>query len=650
MAKAKMFERLFEPGIIGTLEVKNRLVKAPQNTQMGARDGSVTPRQIRYYKELALGGVGLVIVEYAYIDHDASKSAACQISVADNEYIPSLAWLAQTIQENGAKAALQIEHCGRQKFLGTPPMKAPSRVPWEELTMILGAPIPEELTIEEIHGIVEAFGDAARRTKMAGFDMVEIHGAHGYLITEFLSPRTNKRTDWYGGSLENRMRFLLEVIHNARSKVGPDYPVGVRLSGSEYEPDGIMIEETIEVAKVLEKAGVNVIHASGGNHHTVVHQVTPMYLSLAHNVWAAEAIKKQVGIPVIASGSITSPELAAEILESGKADFIALGRPLWADPFFPNKAREGRPEDIAPCIRCNDGCIERGAGFLYRSVQCTVNVALGKEDEFKITPTEKPKRVAVIGGGPAGMEAARVAALRGHDVTLYEKRKLGGRLNEASVPDFKADLRPLKKYLSTQVEKLKIRVVNEEATPENIKKEKYDAVILAAGGVPIVPDIPGKDSPMVVSAMDVLNGSKKVGTNVAVIGGGLVGAETAWWLAQNGKKVTAVEMLDEFAADVEPMSMRPILVGELERLEVKVYTGKRLEEVTAGEIIIVDRYGNRARFNVDNVVMAAGFAPNNQLVEEFKEICDEVYVVGDCKKPGLIFDAIHEAHVAARCI
>lgn len=645
MAKAKIFKRLFEPGTIANIELKNRIIKAPMTTGMGGIDGTVTPRLIRYYKEVALGGCAMVIVGYAWVDKEASKSAHCQIGVADNEHIPGLAWLAQTIQENGARAALQIEHAGRQKFLGTPPMKAPSRVPWEEL-VLMGGVIPEELTFEEIQGIVEAFGDAARRTMMAGFDMVEIHGAHGYLITNFLSPRTNKRTDWYGGSLENRMRFLLEVVHNARSKVGPGYPVGVRLSGTEYEPDGVMIEETIEVSKALEKAGVNYIHVSGGNHHTMAHQVTPMYLPPAHNAWAAEAVKKEIGLPVIASGSINTPELAEEILESGKGDFVALGRPLFADPYFPKKAEQGRPEDIAPCIRCYDGCLERSF-FQFQAVRCSVNVALGKEDEFRIIPAQKAKKVAIVGGGPAGMEAARVAALRGHDVTLYEKGELGGLLNEASVPDFKADLRLLVKYLATQVEKLKVKVVNEEATPEKIKGGRYDALILAMGGVPIVPKVPGIDKPFVVSATGALSGKAKLGDKVAVIGGNLVGSETAWHIAQQGKKVIILVRRDEFATDIGPTN-RQILLEEIGKLGVEVYTGKLLTRVADGEVVAVDRFGNETIFKVDSVVIARGYEANKDLIQKYKKLCDEVYVVGDCLKPRLIFDAIHEGHLAAR--
>ncbi|MBN2467809.1 MAG: FAD-dependent oxidoreductase, partial [Deltaproteobacteria bacterium] len=605
MRNKSKYKKLFEPGYIGTLEVSNRIIKSSTTTGMANMDGTVTERLVRHYKELARGGTGLVNVGYAWVDHIASKSVQCQIGAADNEHIPGLMWLAKTIQENGAKAGLQLEHCGRQKFLGTPPMKAPSRVPWEELKM-MGGTVPDELTFEEIEGIVEAFGDAARRTQMAGFDLVEVHAAHGYVITNFLSPRTNKRTDWYGGSLENRMRFLLEIAANVRKKVGRDYPFSVRLSGSEYEVDGVMIEETIETAKALEQAGVDIVHISGGNHHQMAHQVTPMYLPVAHNTWAAERVKKAVSIPVIASGSITSPDLAEEILSSGKADFVGLARPLFADPYFAKKAMAGNAEDIVPCIRCCDGCLERGI-FPFGHIHCTVNVKCGKEGEFDITPAKEVKKVAVVGGGPGGMEAARVAALKGHQVTLFEKRELGGRLFEASLPSFKSDIKPLITYYANQMKKIKnIKVVKKEATPEDIKQGSFDAVVIAIGGKTIRPTIAGIDSKKVVYWEDAMNGAK-MGKNILVAGGGLIGTELAMHLAEQGKNVSIVEMLDQVANGVEKAAIA-VVMGMIADLKIGIHTGQRLVAVTDKGAITVDRYGKETEFEADNVVLALGLA------------------------------------------
>jgi len=643
----KKFPNLFTPGKIGTLEVKNRIIKAPQSTGMSNVDGSVSERLIRHYRELARGGAGLIIVEYAYVDKIASKSAHCQLGICDNEHIPGLAWLADTIKDNGAKAGIQIEHCGRQKFLGTQPIKSSSRIPWPALLERCGRDaIPEELTIDEILDIVEAFGDAAKRAVDAGFDLIEIHGAHGYLLTNFFSPHTNKRNDCYGGSLENRMRIYIQVVRNIREKIGNDFPLTIRLSGTDYEPDGFPIEDTIQLAKALEREGIDAIHVSGGDHHTMIHQVSPMAIPVCHNVWAAEAIKKEVKIPVIASGSITLPRYAEDIIASGKADFVALGRPLWADPYWPQKAMEGRPEDIRPCIRCNEGCLER-TFFKFKAVTCAVNPTVGREGELEITPAKKLKKIAVIGGGPAGMEAARVCTLRGHNVTIYEKNRLGGVLHEASTPDFKADIRAFRDYLITQINKLNIKVVKEEATPASIKDGGYDVIVVAVGGVPIKPDVPGIDKPIVISALDILNGKKEAKQKAVVVGGGLVGTEIALFLAEQGKDVSIVEMLDEIMKDVATTD-KLAYSEKIAKANIKIFTGQKLQEVKDNDVVIVSKNGDSTEIEADTVVIAVGFAPQKNIISEFeKNTGIEVYTIGDCVQPGKIFDAIHTAYKTA---
>jgi 2,4-dienoyl-CoA reductase-like NADH-dependent reductase (Old Yellow Enzyme family)/thioredoxin reductase len=645
----KNFPKLFEPGWIGNIPLKNRVIKAPQHTGLANPDGSVTERMLRYYKDVASGGVSMVIVEYAWIDNDASRASPCQLGISSVDHIPGLSLLAQTIQANGAKAAIQISHAGRQRFTLARP-KAPSAVPWEEI-YAMGCPAPDVLTFEEILQIVKSFGQAAKRAQTADFDMVEIHACHGYLISNFLSPRTNKRTDWYGGSLENRMRFLLEVIAEIKSQVGPGYPVCVRVSGIDYEPDGTTIEETIELCKRLEGLGVAVIHMSGGNHHQTIHEVSPMGMSLAHNVWAAEAVKKVIQIPVIASGSINLPELAETILADGKGDFIGLGRPLWADPQWPLKAMEGRPEDIRPCIRCNDGCLARG-DHQGKTISCSVNVAVCREEEFKITKAEAPKKVAVVGGGPAGMEAARVCALKGHHVTLFERRELGGALLEASIPEFKApDLKPLIDYLRTQIKKEKIKVVNEEATLKAIEDGGFDAVIVAAGATPLaLEDVQGISQKKVTSASEVLHGKAKLGQKIAVIGGGIVGTEVGLFLAEQGKDVVFVEMLDTFMNNVT-FDEKLVYEERFKNLSVSIHTGKRLESVSDQGITFMDRYGIRTMIQADTVVLAAGFKPNRDLIDRLKRVPKlQVFEVGDCVKPRKIFDAIHDGHLVAKLL
>lgn len=643
------FPKLFEPGWIGSVRLKNRVIKSPQHTGLANPDGSINERMLRYYKDVASGGVSMVIVEYAWVDNDASRASPCQLGIASIDHIPGLSLLAQTIQANGAKAGIQISHAGRQRFTLARP-KAPSTVPWEEI-YAAGCPPPDVLTFEEILQIVKSFGQAAKKAQIADFDMVEIHACHGYLISNFLSPRTNKRTDWYGGSLENRMRFLLEVVTEVKCQVGPGYPVCVRVSGIDYEPDGTKIEETIELCKRLEALGVAVIHMSGGNHHQTIHEVSPMGMSLAHNVWAAEAVKKEIKIPVIASGSITNAELAESILADGKGDFIGLGRPLWADPQWPLKAMEGRPEDIRPCIRCNDGCLARG-DHQAKTILCSVNVAVCREDEFKITKAEHPKKVAVIGGGPAGMEAARVCALKGHKVTLYEKRELGGALIEASIPEFKApDLKPLIDYLRTQIKKLKIKVINEEATSKTIKDGGFDAVIVAAGATPLaLEDVQGINHKKVTSASQVLHGKAKLGQKIAVIGGGIVGTEVGLFLAEQGKEVVFVEMLDTFMNNIT-FDEKLVYEERFKNLNVSIHTGKRLESVSDQGITVMDRYGARMTIPADTVVLAAGFRSNRDLIDSFRKVPNlMVFEVGDCVQPRKIFDAIHDGHLAAKLL
>lgn len=640
---SKLFPHLFTPGKIGSLTLKNRIMKAPQSSGMSNMDGTVSERLVRYYRQQAAGGAGMIIVEYAYVDDIGAKSAHCHLGISSNEHIPGLAWLAENIREQGAVPAIQIEHCGRQKFLGTQPICAPSAIPWPKLWDQYGVQaVPHVLTIEEIQDIVHAFGDAALRAKQAGFELVEIHGAHGYLLTNFFSPTTNHRTDLYGGSLENRMRIYVEIVRDVRKKVGPDFPVTIRLSGTDYEPDGFPIEDTIELAKVLEKEGIDAFHISGGDHHTMIHQVSPMAIDVCHNVWAAEAIKKVVHVPVIASGSITLPEYAEEIIASGKGDFVGLGRPLWADPEWPLKAMEDRPEDIRPCIRCNEGCLER-TFFNFKAITCAVNPTISREGELDLKPAAKPRKIAVVGGGPAGMEAARVCKLRGHEVTLFEEKELGGLLHEASVPEFKSDIRPLCKYLITQIEKLGIPVEHKKASAADLAG--YDAVICATGSRPILPGVPGIDKPGVMDALEVLNGARKPEGRIAVIGGGLVGTETALHLAEQGMHTTLVEMLPKIMNGVAATDQ--LAYSErIAKADMEVCTGTRLVSIGDGEITVSDRTGTHT-IPVDSVIIAIGLKAQDSLYGELCAQGKEAYLVGDAVHPGKIFDAFHTAYRVA---
>lgn len=639
---SKLFPHLFSPGKIGTLTLKNRIAKAPQSSGMNNMDGTVSERAIRYYRDQASGGAGMIIVEYAYVDDIGAKSAHCHLGISNNEHIPGLAWLAENIRECGAVPAIQIEHCGRQKFLGTQPIKAPSAIAWPKLYADHGLEaVPQVLTIPEIHEIVKCFGDAALRAKKAGFELVEIHGAHGYLLTNFFSPTTNHRTDMYGGTLENRCRIYFEIVEDVRRKVGPDFPVTIRLSGTDYEPDGFPIEDTIYLAKGLEARGIDAIDVSGGDHHTMIHQVSPMAINVCHNVWAAEALKKEVSIPIMASGSITLPQYAEDIIASGKGEFVVLGRPLWADPEWPNKAAADHPEDIRPCIRCNEGCLQR-TFFEYKAITCALNPVISREGELKMKPADMKKKIAVIGGGAAGMEAARVAKLRGHDVTIFEAQdKMGGLLNEAAAPEFKADIRPFQKYLETQVEKLGIPVIRKRAEAADLGE--FDAVISATGSTPVKPHIAGADKAIAMDALEAINNPDKVGKNVVVIGGGLVGTETALDLAENGHSVTVVEMLPQIMNDVAATDFL-VYSERIAKTDMKVLAGTRLEEVTDTGVTVSNKKQGTFALNADTVILALGFRSCQDLYQELQAAGKEVYLVGDAVKPGKIMDAIHTAY------
>jgi 2,4-dienoyl-CoA reductase-like NADH-dependent reductase (Old Yellow Enzyme family)/thioredoxin reductase len=634
------YPHLFEPGRIGSVELRNRIVKAPQGEAMANRDGTVSERMVRHYRRIAEGGTGLVIIAAAHVDPTIYKSFHGQLLLTDNEYVPGLAWLAETIQAEGAKAGLQLEHCGRQSFLGMPPIKAPSAVPWPALYDATGA-VPQELALDEIAGVVEAFGDAAQRAFLAGFDLVEIHGAHGYLITNFLSPHTNKRNDQYGGSAENRMRFLMQVIENIRAKVPLDFPVTMRVSGTDYEPDGIPIEETVEVCKVAQSLGLDAIHVSGGDHETMVYQVAPQLMPHALHADAALAVKQSVSIPVIASGSLTLPEIAEEVLASGKADFVSLGRPLWADPEWPRKALAGRAENIRPCIRCNDGCLDRSFAR-YHAVTCSVNPTLGREGELDITPARKRKRVAVVGGGPAGLEAARVLALRGHDVVLYEKRTLGGRLNEASAPSFKSDLRAYLAYLVTQVRRLDVEVREKEAAADELVAGGFDAVLVATGARARPLAVPGAESSSIVHALEAEDAPDE---RVVIVGGGFTGAETALRLREAGSsEVTIVEAEHELMRG-DPMSDRITYGMRLTEKGITVLTSAPAVEIRERTVVTGDR-----ELPADRVVVAVGYDAAPDLAVDLRSRGAPVTAIGDAVRPGKIHDAVHAAYLAASAV
>jgi len=634
--------KLFEPIKIGIMELKNRIVMPPMGTNFASDDGFVTKRLVNYHVERAKGGVGLIIVEGAYVE-SRGKGSIRQLAVDHDDKISGLKKLAAAIQANGAQAALQLFHGGRQSsslIIGTQPVSA------SEVFCRLTRETPRALTVEEIQDVIAAFAEGARRTETAGFDAVEIHGAHGYLINQFLSPLTNKRTDKYGGDVKGRTRFLLEILELTRDKVGSDYPILCRINGDDYIEGGLTLEETKKIAQMLEAAGVDILHISGGIYDSPVPVTTgPMSLPRGHMVHLAAGIKKVVDVPVIAVGRINDPELAEKILKEEKADLVSMGRALLADPELPKKAAAGTLDDIRRCTAC-DECIARL--FFNENIACSVNAALGKEEEYRIRKAEVPKKVLIVGGGPAGMEAARVSALRGHEVVLYEKSgRLGGQLNLAVVPPYKEEMKNVALYLESQIRKLGVKVVlGKEVTPLLVEKIKPDMVFIATGSVPTVPEILGVAGDHVVTAYDLLAGTASVKERVVVVGGGMVGAETAEFLAEKGQKVTILEMLRRIGMDMVPMTIL-MLYKRLKKLGVAMITNAKVEEITE-DGVVYEKDGVKQTAEADSVVLAVGSKPNISLMKALEGKVAEIYAIGNAKEPGNVLEAIHEGSRLAR--
>lgn len=641
MAGPPDLHRLFRPGNIGRVRLNNRIVLAPLDTGY-AKDGAVTPEMVRHYARRARGGAGLLIVEVASVEPGGGSPR--ELVAGDDRCLPGLRQLTDAVKANGSKCVLQLGHAGAQisaRLTGRQPV-APSAIPDPVIREM-----PAALDEDGIQAIVSAFARAAALAREAGFDGVELHGAHGYLLGQFLSPATNQRTDAYGGSFEGRFRFVREVLTATRRAVGPDLAVIFRLSAVDHVPGGLALPETVEIARELERTGVDAIDVSAGRYATLEWIVPPMSAPRGVLVPYAAAVKAVVDIPVIAVGRINDPQLAEHILAQGKADFIAMGRPLLADPDLPAKAKDGRLAEIRMCTACNDCFV---SSFVeQKPLVCAVNPEVGREGQFDYSPAGKPLRVVVVGGGPAGMEAAWVARRRGHPVILLEAQaELGGHLRTASRVASKAELRTLLQFQLRQMQRWGVDVrTSVRADRQLIDDLAPDAVVVATGARPVLPDIPGVDLGHVMMAEEVLENRRQPQEGVVILGGSGTGCEVAEYLLEQG--MTEIYMLvrgKRIGHSLEPLLRRHVR-RQLHERGVKIILSASVEKITETGVHFRRAGGEQETIAARAVVVARGYAPNAELQAALEGGRYKVYSVGDCEVVRDIRHAIHAAHSVA---
>ncbi|HNQ65026.1 MAG TPA: FAD-dependent oxidoreductase [Smithella sp.] len=636
------FEHLFSPFTINGMTLKNRAVMPPMATGYGNADNTVSERLLAYLERRAQGGTGLIITEVCAVD-PRGKGFPNEIGVWNDDFIGALSRIPAALHRHGAKAALQLHHAGRETFeavLGKKP-EAPSAIP----SAVLGQPC-EAMSLERIAEIVRAFAQAAGRARQAGFDSVELHGAHGYLLNQFLSPFSNNREDEYGGSEENRMRFILEVIAAARKAVGDDFPLWIRISADEMVRGGYDFSLMRRLAPRMVTAGVDAIHCSVGVYST------PGGLSIASmdtepgfNLFRARALKEVVSVPIIGVGRINDPAMADQAIARGDADLISFGRQHLTDPDFIEKARRGSLEDIRRCTACNQGCIER-LSFEMKSTTCSFNPECGREYKGPVLPAGTPKKVWVVGAGTAGLSAALVLAARGHQVEVFEKESQpGGQLLSASRPPHKAVFMDWVNWALRRLKQWSVPLhCSHPVSADDIKKAAPDAVIVASGAYPVTASIPGLKSELVADARDVLTGNIKLAGPAVVLGAGYVGMETADYLLANGIAVTVLEMqtlppVNRFSAHGYWLNKRIKDSGG------KIIFGARVLGIE-NNIVRYVQADKPSEEKASLIVTAMGAKSENTLEDVLNALAVPYRVVGDARSPRRILEAIHEGYKA----
>jgi len=643
-----MFPRLFEPGRVGSLELPNRIVFAATSSELADKEGFVGDDLVEYYAERARGGSGLLVLEATYVEQEG-KRLHHNAMLHDDCFIPGLRKVVEATHAEGAKIAIQLNHGGRESIphvSGSVPL-APSPIP-SQFTGVGDAVVPKELSVGEIDRIVERFAEAARRSRDAGFDAVELHGAHGYLIGEFLSPDSNKREDEYGGTVQGRAYFCVRLIEAIKAKLGKDYPVIVRMNGRDHVKHGLELNDATEMAVLFEEAGADSISVSGGVHASRPYMVVPgMSVDRGCYVGYSDAIRRRVKIPVMVVGRINTPELAEQILVDEHADFICLSRALIADPYFPAKARAGRTETIAPCIACNE-CI--ATVHRHKGLACTVNPLVSRELELKPLLARKPetRRVVVVGSGAAGLSAAVAAARRGHDVHLFEKEgEVGGQLLLAHQPPHRGEIKNALRYFSSEIARLGIPVnLNRSFSAEDARALKPEAIIVATGASPVRPGIPGADLPHVLSGWRVIAGLETAGQTCVVVGGGLVGIEVADYLADQGKKVIMLVRSELLKKAVH--ADRVYYLDRIAELGIEVLANVELLAVGPDRVEIRPAGSvRRTLHDIDNVILCTGYASRKPETDGLEGLGIPIHYAGDVGGPRKFFQAIEEGTLTA---